>query len=193
MKYGLFMMLCCLSFARVNAQFRATRLHPFAGLHVAGDAALDHIGPSPQLGIDYRFSSRLTLSNYVQYFGSSYKSDAGGLPGMSSSARYRSFIATMLLDINFHRGPSRGFSVAAGPAFHTSTETYTGPGDNTPWRRNYLTAAARLAFALPAGKQGLSIELNLVGPWQSKIGEAPFFAQTTDILSQLSLGGRWMF
>lgn len=193
MKNVLFAWLCCLGFIEVNAQIRASRWHPFAGLHAAGDAALAHIGPSPQLGIDYRFTSRLALSNYVQYFGSSYKSNTAGLPDLNSSARYRSVVAEVLLDINFHRAPSRGFSVAAGPAFHTSTETYTGPGDNTPWRRNYLTASARLAFALPAGKQGLSIELNLVGPWQSKTGPAPFYTQSTDILSQLSLGGRWLF
>lgn len=185
------MLLCCGGFAAAMAQPpKKSRWHPFVGLHVAGDAALAHIGPSPQLGIDYRFTSRLALSTYAQYFGSSYRLNYSGI---SSGARYRSFIAATLLDVNFYRRPGRGFSMAVGPAFHTSTETYTGPGDNTPWRRSYVTAAGRFGYALPVGRQFLSIELNMVGPWQSKVGAAPFFSQSIDILSQLSLGGRWVF
>ncbi|MCU0335995.1 MAG: hypothetical protein MUF62_13305 [Chitinophagaceae bacterium] len=190
MKKSILLLFSFISLATAQAQPKQSRWHPFAGLYVSGDAALAHIGPSPQVGVDYRFSSRLSLSTYAQYFGSTYRST--GSFG-SSSARYRSFIVASLLDVNFYRRPNRGFAMAFGPAFHTSTETYTGPGDNTPWRRSYVTAAGRFGYAIPVAKQFISIELNIIGPWSSKVGQAPFFSQSIDILSQLSLGGRWVF
>src|SRR6266496_6413158 len=44
------------------------RWHPYAGIHISGDAEMYYIGPSLQAGIDYQPRKKIVLSAYFHHY-----------------------------------------------------------------------------------------------------------------------------
>jgi hypothetical protein len=166
--------------------------HPYLGVHVSMNADGYYVGPSAQVGVNYRINQKISLSSYVHYFA---KKVAEAYPnGTFQNGNYKSMIVCLLVETNFYRKDNKGIIVAGGLAVHSSIDDYTASYFYEEHnKRMILVAAARIGYSLPIKKRSIVFELNAVGPYVSDTGPAPYFYKEIEILTQLSLGMRFIF
>lgn len=187
MKIILIILTIFLSFTALSQQ----KWQPYVGLHVSMDAEGYYVGPSPQIGISYRLKKRFSLSSYLQYFPRRVEKNYSD--GSFENGKYKSIVAALLLETNFFRRNNRGVMLAGGLAVHSTEDNYTSTFYDQYLKRTIIVAAIRIGFSLPVKKKSIAFELNAVGPYIGKTGPPPYFEQTIEILTQLSLGMRLIF
>lgn len=170
--------------------FAQRRWKPYSGLYVSMDAAGYYVGPSFQLGTDYRLKKQLALSFYLHYFpeGTDIKYDDGSF----EKGKYRSTTMALLLQKHVSKNENKGWFLAAGMAFQRSTDDYKTDLFEEHLNRSIVIAAIRFGYAFPLKKNTLLVELNGTGPYIGKTGPAPYYEKLIEVLTQLSLGLRWV-
>ena len=168
-----------------------TKWHPDVGLHVSMDAEGYYVGPSLQVGINYRLKKRFGISSYLQYFPKRVEKTYSD--GTFENGRYKSLVASLLFETNFFRTNNKGLILAGGLALHSTTDNFTSTFDELHEKRTIIVGAIRIGYSLPMKNRSISFELNAVGPYIGKTGPPPYFEQLIEILTQLSLGARLIF
>jgi len=189
----IYLAIFCLSgFLVSGAQ---TKWYPYAGLHGSMDAEGFYVGPSFQVGTDYAVRKKLALTAYLHYFPKSVK---GYYEGGYEQGRFRCLtLAVMAQKRVFNKG-ERGWFVAGGMAFQHAKDDYVydDPYNNDDWEdhsnRFLVTGAFRFGYNFPLKNMAMAFEINGTGPYISKVGPAPYYNQSIEILTQLSLGFRIM-
>ncbi|HEY1870928.1 MAG TPA: hypothetical protein VGG71_07715, partial [Chitinophagaceae bacterium] len=93
----------------------------------------------------------------------------------------------------FFRKNNRGVILAGGLAVHSTSDNFTSTFYDEYEKRTIVVAAIRIGYSLPVKRRSIAFELNAVGPYIGKTGPPPYFEQTIEILTQLSLGIRLIF
>jgi len=168
-----------------------TKWDPYFGLHVSMDAEGYYVGPSGQIGINYRLKKRINLSSYLHYFPK--KVEINYTDGTFENGKYKSIIAALLFETNFFRSNNRGLLLAGGLAVHSTTDNYTSSFYDEYTKRTIVVGAIRIGYSLPIKARAITFELNAVGPYIGNTGPPPYFEQLVEILTQLSLGTRIIF
>ncbi|UYZ59558.1 hypothetical protein [Hymenobacter latericus] len=160
------------------------KLRPYAGLHASGDAQMYYLGPSGQLGADYRFNHVLGATAYVHYFRRKIDRASGA---SFEDGRFDCRTVALLAQVHLGAKPERGLFAAAGVAAQRLEDEYRADwtGGWHTVRRNVLPAF-RLGYAFPVGPHQLTAELNATGPYQ----ERDAYGTYTELITQLSLGTR---
>jgi hypothetical protein len=186
MRYLMFTLLFLCSHA-----FGQSRWNPYAGVCVSMDAGGYFVGPSFLAGTDYRLKNKISVSSYVQYF--SARLNDTYLDGTVEKGKYKSLIAAILLQSQLSKNDNKGFRGGIGIAFHT-TKTHSEINyDTTTTKRNIFTAAFRLGYYFPLGRKTMVVELDAVGPYKYSEGTPPYQTDVTELLTQLSLGIKYIF
>lgn len=163
------------------------RWHPYAGIHVSGDAAMVFIGPSFLAGVDFQLKKRVVLSVYLQYFRKKIKNtwDGGGF----ENGRFKTITGAILCQANSSRNPNKSFFIAGGVAFQRWVQLYNSDYNSWDDKRTTIIPAARLGYFFPMGENKVTVELNLTGPYS--YGDAN--SSVIEILTQVSFGLRYIF
>ena len=82
-----------------------SRLHPYVGLHVSGDAQLYYVGPSFSVGTDVRLTKTFSLTSYIHYFPKNVNKTYSN--GDFARGHYRSATAALLGEISLGETPER--------------------------------------------------------------------------------------
>jgi hypothetical protein len=165
-----------------------SRWHPYAGLHISGDAGMYYIGPSFQIGTDFYLQKKLLLSTYLHYFRDELHTT--GENGFFEDGKYRTLTGALLIQLNTSKKiTGRSFFIAAGMAIQNRVDTATTSYDQWNDRRTTLLPAFRLGYFFPLRSHKLSIEINGTGPYSEMVEGSGF----TEILTQVSLGCRYIF
>ncbi|GAB2947791.1 hypothetical protein GCM10027048_10970 [Hymenobacter coalescens] len=161
------------------------QLRPYAGLHASGNADMVYVGPSVQIGADYRPLRRLGLSTYVHYFRRRFDRN---FANEFEEGKFDCLTGAALLELRLGRQPERrGLFVGAGVALQYLKDDY-----HSYWARVYtlrkhdVLPALRLGYAFPLGRHQLTAELNATGPYH----EGDEYSSYTELLTQLSVGTR---
>jgi hypothetical protein len=118
-----FLSLFILTVITAASQPGQKRWSPYAGIHISGDAEMFYVGPSFQLGVDYRLNRILGLSSYVHYFGRNI--DQTNDDGTFQKGNFRMFTGALLLQVNLgKRIKNRGMFIAAGAAIQPTVNDY---------------------------------------------------------------------
>ncbi len=168
--------------------FCQSKWHPYAGIHASMDAGGYYVGPSLQLGSDYLFNKQLVFTFYIHYFPKQI--NAKYSDGTFEKGKYRSAIAALLVQRNFYKMENKGLFLAGGMAIQRTSDDYISTFDEEHLKRTIAVLAMRLGYAFPFKKKPFTIEFNATGPHIGKKGPAPYYEQTIEILTQLSLGLR---
>lgn len=166
------------------------RLRPYLGLHASGDAEMFYLGPSAQLGADYRLTSHLGLGGYLHYFRRRIDRDFGNY--QTEQGRFDCLTGAVLLDVRLGRQPERrGPFVGGGLALQYLRDEYqTNRLRIYTLRKHDVLPALRLGYAFPLGRHQLTAELNATGPY-SEFND--YGGSTTELITQLSLGTRLLW
>jgi hypothetical protein len=163
------------------------RWHPYAGIHVSGDAAMVFIGPSFQAGVDFQLKRRVVLSAYLHYFHKKINNvwDGGGY----ENGRFKTITGTILCQANSSRNPNKSFFIAGGVAIQRWMQLYNSDYNSWDDKRTTVVPAARLGYFFPIGDNKITVELNATGPYS--YGDAN--SSVLEILTQVSFGFRYIF
>jgi hypothetical protein len=162
-------------------------LHPYVGLHISGDAEMYYVGPSLQAGADLQLRKKLLLTSYIHYFKKKVTRTESG--GSFENGKFKTVTVAALIQFNTSKKLSRSFFLAGGFCVQKWNDIFI--SDYGAWnkqRKNYLPAI-RVGYFFSTGKNKLTIELNGTGPYSY----SDFVWQTVEILTQLSLGTRFIF
>jgi hypothetical protein len=165
--------------------------HPFIGAHLSMDAEGYYVGPSGQLGVDYQLKKRTVLCLYLHYFPK--HTDVKYSDGTFEKGKYRSLTGAVLIQKNFYDLKRRGMLVAAGVAIQKTSDDYNSSYYQETLKRTIAVFTIKLGYSFSIKKEAVAVELNAVGPHVGKKGPPPYFEQTIEILTQLSLGARLIF
>ncbi len=165
---------------------RQHKLQPYIGLHISGDAEMFYIGPSFQLGTDYRLKKKLFLSGYIHYFTRRVNNT---YVDFHEDGRIKILTAAILLQANTGKKPDKSFFIAGGLAYQYWHDKYESDFNNIDNERYTLLPAIRLGHFFPVGKQKLSVEINATGPYSYHDDNW----SVTELITQLSLGCRFIF
>lgn len=163
------------------------RFHPYLGLHISGDAEMYYVGPSLQAGADLHLKKRLLVTSYIHYFKKKVNRTWDG--GLFENGKFKTLTIAALIQFNTSKKLSRSFFLAGGFCVQKWNDTFI--SDFSAWnkqRKNYLPTI-RTGYFFSKGKNKLTIELNATGPYSY----SDFGWQTVEILTQLSLGARFIF
>ena len=163
------------------------RLHPYLGLHISGDAEMYYVGPSLQAGADLHLKKRLLLTSYIHFFKKKVNRTEDG--GSFENGKFKTVTIAALIQFNTSKKLSRSFFLAGGFCVQKWSDIFV--TDYSAWnkqRKNYLPTM-RVGYFFSKGKNKLTIELNATGPYSYR----DYGWQTVEILTQLSLGTRFIF
>ena len=163
------------------------KLYPYVGLHISGDAEMYYVGPSLQAGADLHLKKRLLLTSYIHLFKKKVNRTGGG--GSFEKGKFKTVTIAALIQFNTSKKLSRSFFLAGGFCVQEWNDIFN--SDYSAWnkqRKNYLPTI-RVGYFFSKGKNKLTIELNGTGPYSY----SDFGWQTVEILTQLSLGTRFIF
>lgn len=168
-----------------------SRWNPYAGVSLSMDAGGYFVGPSFLLGADYSLRNKISASAYFQYF-SAHLNDTY-LDGTVEKGKYKSLISTILLQTQLSKNNNKGFRGGIGIAFQTTNTQSEKNYDTSSIKRNIITAAFRFGYYFPLNHNTMVIELDAVGPHKYSEGEPPYQLDITELLTQLSLGVKYIF
>ena len=163
------------------------RWHPYAGIHVSGDAEMFYIGPSFQAGTDFLLKKRIVLSAYIHYFGK--KVNNVGTGGFFENGKFKTITGTILIQANIARSLKRSFFIGLGTAVQRWRDKYSSSFGSWDDKRTTVTPAMRLGYFFPGGNNKIAVELNGTGPYRS--GDTNSYS--IEILTQISFGIRYIF
>jgi hypothetical protein len=172
----------------VLVQKHLSRWHPYAGLHLSGDAELYYLGPSFQAGVDFNLTPRLAFSTYIHYFHAS--ANLVNNQGLIEKGRFRTFTSAFLVQIHAGAGWYKGFFVGGGVALQQWADRFKGNFGSYDDARTTVTPAIRMGYIFPAGLRAIAIEFNGTGPYSYSDGA---YGTVTEIFTQVSLGVRFIF
>ena len=146
-----------------------------------------YIGPSGQLGADYRFSQYFGLSVYGHAFVRRIDRDFGNFK--FERGKFDCLTTALLLDFHPGGNPVRGAFLGAGIAGQYLRDDYVSDYQTINRQRYDVLPAIRLGYAFPLGGHQLTAELNATGPYSEKTPNGSI----TELLTQLSLGTRFVW
>ena len=181
----LLLLVLCLLPVAARAQHR---LRPYAGLHGSGDAQMYFLGPSAQVGADYRIDGFWSLTSYVHYFGR--RIDRTGPNSQFEKASLDCLTGAILAEMRFGHQPNRGMFVGAGVAAQRVEVNFSSDW-TLGWHefRRDILPAIRFGYAFPIGPHRLTAELNATGPYQERTAQFT----STELITQLGVGTRFMW
>ena len=160
-------------------------LRPYLGIHASGDAEMYYLGPSFQVGSDYRFTERWGLSAYVH----SYRNRVDEEDDYHyEKGKFNCFTGALLLEFHAGRQMSRGMFFAGGVAVQRVKDVFDASwGAHWNDERTGPIPAIRFGYAFPLRKTHcITAEINATGPYQERYG----YSGSTELITQLSLGTR---
>ncbi|MBA2745633.1 MAG: hypothetical protein H0U44_05350 [Flavisolibacter sp.] len=166
-------------------------MKPFIGIHATGDAEMYYIGPSIQAGSDLSLNQNFILSGYLHFF--PRQIDRTYENGEFEKGSYRTFTAAILLEKKWRKRYDKGFFLAGGLAYQYLNDDFSAHFANWHRIRHILLPALRTGYSFPIGKHQLTAELNATGPSFYKLEDNGFTSNVTEILSQISIGTRFIF
>ncbi|GAA4384456.1 hypothetical protein [Hymenobacter koreensis] len=164
------------------------KLRPYAGLHASGDAQMYYLGPSGQIGADYRINHSFGLTTYIHYF--RRRIDRTEANNGFEKGRFDCLTGAVLAQVHLGQKPERGLFVGAGIAAQRWEDKFESDW-TSGWhtiRRNVLPAI-RFGYAFPVGQHHLTAELNATGPYQERTAQGSY----TELITQLSIGTRFVW
>lgn len=184
MKKLLLLAFCLLPVA-VSAQHK---LRPYVGLHGSGDAQMYYLGPSGQIGADYRINSFCGLTSYVHYF--RRRIDRTEANNQFEKASFDCLTGALLVQVHLGSKPNRGLFAGAGAAAQRVEDDFKSDW-TLGWHtiRRGVLPAIRLGYAFPIGPHQLTAELNATGPYQERTA----YYTSTELITQLSVGTRFVW
>src|SRR6266542_6583742 len=168
--------------------FSQSRWYPYLGLHIAGDAELYYVGPSFQLGTDFRIKNNFFISGYLLYFPRNV--DRTNSDGTFEKGNYRSTTATLLMEARLGKKTNKKTFVGIGIAFQKSKDDFVSSWNELHNKRKIFIPAIRMGHIFFVWKRNLSIELNATGPCSYQLQENGFTSDVLEVLTQVSLGTR---
>lgn len=169
-----------------------SRLHPYLGLHVSGDAQLYYVGPSFSVGTDVTLTNTFSLTGYIHYFPKNV--DKTYSNGDFARGRYRSTTAALLGEIFLGKTPEKGMFVAAGVSVQHTKDDFKSSWTTLDQERTIVIPALRVGYMFPISAQKkLALELNATGPYAYKSEDNGYIIHSLEVLTQLSLGSRIRF
>jgi hypothetical protein len=163
--------------------FAQPRLHPYAGLHMSGDAEMYYIGPSLQLGADYQLKKRSLVTAYLHYF---HKYINNSTSIYTEHGLFKTITFAIMLQGNFSKKCNKSFFGAAGLAVQNWADRYEDSWESWNKKRTTVLPAARLGYFFTVNHCKLAIELNATGPYHYHEDSDDIL----EILTQLSVGMR---
>ena len=160
-----------------------SRVHPYAGLHVSGDADLYYVGPSWQLGADYVLKERSLLTSYLHYFHKNYNNSTSIY---KEQGILNSLTFALMVQGNFGINTRRSMYGAAGLALQRWSDRFN--SDWADWNRKRTTVLPCIRFGcfFTVDRSKIALELNATGPYSyHEDGD-----HIIEIITQLSLGMR---
>lgn len=173
----------------VLAEQQLSRLHYYGGLHLSSDAEMYYLAPSFQAGVEFNLKRRLVISAYIHYFYTTVNNAANSNPA-DEIGRYRTFTSAVLIQADAGSGWYKGFFVGIGLAMQQYADKFQGPFGSYDERGTRVIPAIRMGYLFPAGLHAIAIEFNGTGPYSYNDG---FAGTVTEISTQVSLGGRFIF
>ena len=164
--------------------------HPYAGIHISGDAEMFYIGPSFQAGVDYQLKKRIVLSGYLHYFTKRVNTIEYG--GIFRNGKFKTFTGALLFQGNISKSLTKSFFLAAGIALQRWRDKYNSSYDSWDDKRTTLIPAFRLGYFFPMDQHKLTIELNGTGPYGYSYSNDISAGSVLEILTQISLGMRFI-
>jgi hypothetical protein len=173
----------------VVVEQQLSRLHYYGGLHLTSDAEMYYLAPSFQAGVEFNLKRRLALSAYIHYFYSTVN-NAGNSNPANEIGRYRTFTSAVLIQADAGSGWYKGFFIGIGLAMQQYADKFQGPFGSYDERGTRVIPAIRMGYLFPAGLHAIAVEFNGTGPYSYNDG---LTGTVTEIFTQVSLGGRFIF
>lgn len=164
--------------------FSQTRLHPYIGIHLPGDAELYYIGPSFQVGTDYYLKKRLLLSGYGHYYAKIV--DRLNRDNSFEKGKFKTITGCILLQFNVSRNLNRSFFFAGGMSIQRWADNFKSSWNVWDIKRTTVLPAVRLGYFFPVYRFKLALELNGTGPYSYHEDNSDML----EILTQISVGLR---
>lgn len=167
------------------------RWHPYAGASASMDAGGYFWGPSILAGTDYRLNGKASVSSYVQYFFARLNDSYPD--GSVEKGKYNSFTAAALIQTNLSQNQNSGLRGGIGMAFQKATTRSEINNVRDTTKRNIFTAAFRLGYYMSLDPGMIIIEFDATGPHNYTEGAPPYQTEVKELLTQLSLGVKFVF
>jgi hypothetical protein len=155
-----------------------------AALYASMDAEGVYFAPTLKASAGYRIKPKISITAFAHYF-------RAGLNNKNETGAFR-LTTTGALGI-FHLGKinTQGMYAGIGLCHQFLKDNYTSSTVVINDKRNYFTAAYGLGYLFKsgAGKIKFAVELFATGPYTEKDNMSSY----TEILTQLSLGGKVIF
>ena len=168
-----------------------SKWHPFIGLHGAMDGGGYYLGISGNIGVDYYIKKKVSIGTSIFYFPS--KIDTKYPDGGFEKGKYRSSILALLIQFQLSKKQNKGFNLGSGIAIQRTTNKYENELTSENTKRLILVIPIRVGYRLPVGSKSICFELNAVGPHFSNSSSSGYYSQTLELLTQLSIGTRFVF
>ncbi len=181
----LWLLAFCLLPVAANAQHR---LRPYVGLHASGDAQMYYLGPSGQIGVDYRINNSWGLTSYGHYF--RRRIDRTETNNQFEKGSFDCLTGAFLVQVYFGNKPNRGLFAGVGVAAQRVEDNFKSDW-SLGWHtiRRDVLPAIRFGYAFPIGPHHLTAELNATGPYQ----ERTTYYIDTELITELSVGTRFIW
>jgi hypothetical protein len=155
------------------------------------DGGAYFIAPSLMVGADYLLRDKFSACSYFHAFkGRLYDVYPNG---SIDQGKYQSYLLAILLQRHLSQSIKKGMFLAGGAAMQRTINDYIIDNVAGVEKRMILVGALRVGYKFPIKQKSLTVELNGVGPYIGKVGPPPDNAQTIEVLTQLSLGSRFIF
>ena len=168
-----------------------SRWHPYAGAGASMDAGGYFFGPSLLAGTDYWLTDKVSASSYFQYFAARLNDSYPD--GSIEKGKYRSMIGAALIQADLSKNQSMGLRAGIGIAFQNSITRSDINNTLDTTKRNILVPAFRLGYYISLDPGQIIIEFDAVGPHHYTEGNPPYQTEITELLTQLSLGVKYVF
>ena len=136
------------------------------------------------------FKKRVLLSSYIHYFIKKVSNAEYG--GFLEKAKFKTFTATLLIQANTGKSPTKSFFIAGGAALQRWRDNYSNNYDSWDDKRTTLIPAFRLGYFFSLDKHKMAVELNGTGPYSYAYTNDISSGRVIEILTQLSLGVRFI-
>lgn len=155
-----------------------------AGLYASMDAEGFYFAPTLKASAGYKIKPKISITAFVHHF-------RAGLNNQNETGAFR-LTTTGILGV-FHLGKmnTHGMYAGIGVCHQFLKDNYTSGTVVINDKRNYFTPAYALGYLFKsgAGKIKFAVELFAAGPYT----EGDSMSSYTEILTQLSLGGKIIF
>lgn len=154
-----------------------SKVQPYAGLYFSGDAAMDYIGPSYQLGVDVPLKAKWLINGYGHYF--------------SASAVFGQYeVFTIGVMAQYSLGKNNRWYIAVGIAYQNAKEeAYYDAIDRSIFLPSY-----RLGYKFLFKTYVFYSEIFTTGPYSSSGSHVyngqTYYGGSTDIFTLPSVGIR---